>query len=85
MSPMTKSLLFLQFLLASLRATAKRTTVINNNIDERGPGPPQFNFFNQFKSITWVKLRIFALKMATQVLISPFHERTVITKAGFTV
>ena len=35
----TKRLLFLQFLLAS-----SRTTVINNQIDPGGPGPPQFNF-----------------------------------------
>ena len=44
----TKRLLFLQFLLASTGLRVQqysRTTVISNNIDPLGPGPPQFNFY----------------------------------------
>ena len=54
-----KRLLFLQFLL-----TSSRTTVIDNNIDPKGPGPLNLMFANQFKRITRVKLRVFILKVA---------------------
>ena len=40
-------------------------TVINNNIDDQEARAPQFNFFNQFKCMARVKLRVFVLKVAT--------------------
>ena len=38
-----------QFLLAFLRTTVKRTTLINNNIDPGGPGPLDLILANQLK------------------------------------
>ena len=53
--------LFLQF---QFLLALSRTTVINNNIDNRVPGPLNLIFANQFKCITRVKLRVFVLKVA---------------------
>ena len=36
----------------------------NNNIDPGGPAPLNLMFFNQFKRITRVKLRVFIVKFA---------------------
>ena len=35
-----------------------------NDIDDQGPGPPQFNFANQFKWIPRMKLKVFVLRDA---------------------
>ena len=73
--------MFLQFrfLLAS-----SRTTVINHNIDGQGARPPRFNFFNQFKCFSRVKLWIFVLKVATSGPHLTFYERNA-TRAGFMI
>ena len=61
-----KTILFFQFqfVLVFSRRTVTCTTVINNNIDNQGARPPQFNFAKQFKCITWVKIRVVVLKIA---------------------
>ena len=83
-----KKVLFLdfQFLLASSRTTVH---AYNTNyqiiLTTRRPGPHQFNFANQLKCITRVKLRGFVLKVATSGPHLIFYERNTITRAGFTI
>ena len=44
----------------------------------RGPGPPQFNFFYQFKCIARVKLKVLVLKVVTSGPQPTFFERNAI-------
>ena len=52
----------------------------------RGLGAPSsFNFSNQFKHITRVKLRVFVLKAATSGPHQTFYERNATTSAVFAI
>ena len=42
-----------------------RTAVINNNIDDQGAGPPQFNFYQSIKMNNLAEIKSFDLKVAT--------------------
>ena len=42
-----------------------RTMVINNNIDDQGAGPPQFNFCQAIKMNNLAETKGFYLKVAT--------------------
>ena len=68
------------------------TTVLEYNtklpiiLMTRSPGPHQFDFANQLKCITWVKLiGGFALKVATSGPHLLFYERNAITRARLTI
>ena len=63
-----------------------RTTVINNNIDDQGPGPPQLNFFQPIKMYNLAEIKGFYLRICLLGLSSkPFYEHNAITRAGFTI
>ena len=51
----------------------------------RGFGPLSLIFANQFKCLTWEKLRVFILKLAISGPHQPFCERNAITRAVFTI
>ena len=42
-----------------------RTTVINYNTDDRGPGPSKFNFCQSIKMYNPAEIRVFIIKVAT--------------------
>ena len=42
-----------------------RTAVINNNIDNQGAGPPQFNFCQSIEMNNLAEIKGFYLKVAT--------------------
>ena len=65
-----KSLLFRQFQYFSAFFCVQRytrTAVNNNNIDDQGAGPSQFNFCQSIKMNNLAEIKGFYLKVATSV------------------
>ena len=62
-----KNLLFHQFQYFQqfLRTTVHATAVIDNNIDDQGAGPLQFNFCQSIKMNNLAEIKGFYIKVAT--------------------